>query len=415
MSHPMTVDLNSERGQARRVFSSETLGARVRRLQEKMLERRIDGVLIKQNADLFYFSGTTQDAYLFIPLRDRPILMVRRNPVRAGQESTLDRIVPLESSTGILRIINDYGLPVPEVMGLELDVCPVKFYLRIRELFSKTTLVDISSSIREIRSVKSPEEIAFMREAALQLDGVIRQVPELLCRGMTELELASEVEYRLRRSGHQGFMRMRAWNQELFFGHILSGPAGAEPSYFLGATGGIGVSSAFGQGASKRRISKGEPVSIDMGGCINGYMIDQTRMFSIGEFPSDLKKAYDAVRGIHHSLREEIKPGRTCGDVYESACRKAASYGYGEYFMGYGSSKMPFIGHGIGLEVDELPVLSYKNPMVLEAGMTVAVEPKLIFPGIGHVGIEDTYVITPDGLEPLTVSCDEWIIVKPSV
>lgn len=395
------------------VFKSDILKARTQRLQEKMWVQGIAGALIRQNADLYYFSGTMQEAYLFVPLSGAPLLMVRRNLARARTESSLENVIPLGGVREITKTIAGHGYDIPGLLGLEMDVIPAKLYLYLRDdVFPGVEIRDIAHAIREVRMLKSPLEIEWLRQAAGQLNSVIKEMPDLLRPGMTELELSIEFEYRLRRAGHQGFMRMRAWNQELFFGHILSGPSGAEPSYFKGATGGRGINPAFSQGASSKVISVGEPVSVDLGGCVNGYMTDQTRMFALGFLPDDLKRAYDAVLEIHYGLREKIQVGETCGRIYEWASDKVASLGYADNFMGCGEARMPFIGHGIGLEVDELPVFSARNPMRLEAGMTFAIEPKLIFPGVGHIGVEDTYVLTPEGVEALTTSPDEMVIIK---
>jgi Xaa-Pro dipeptidase len=395
------------------IFKSDILKARTQRLQEKMRAQGIGGALIKQNADLYYFSGTMQEAYLFVPLSGVPLLMVRRNLARARAESALENVIPLGGVRDISKIIAGHGYNIPGLLGLEMDVIPAKLFLYLRDdVFPGVEIADVAHAIREVRMLKSPLEIEWMRQAAEQLNSVIKEVPDLLRPGMTELELSIELEYRLRRAGHQGFMRMRAWNQELFFGHILSGSSGAEPSYFKGATGGRGITPAFSQGASDKVISVGEPVSVDLGGCVNGYMTDQTRMFALGFLPDELKRAYEAIIEIHYGLREKIRVGETCGRIYEWASDKAASLGYADNFMGYGEAKMPFIGHGIGLEVDELPVFSARNPMRLEAGMTFAIEPKLIFPGVGHIGVEDTYVLTPEGLEAITASPDEMVIIK---
>jgi len=395
------------------VFKSDILKARTQRLQEKMWVQGIAGALIRQNADLYYFSGTMQEAYLFVPLSGAPLLMVRRNLARARTESSLENVIPLGGVREITKTIAGHGYDIPGLLGLEMDVIPAKLYLYLRDdVFPGVEIRDIAHAIREVRMLKSPLEIEWLRQAAGQLNSVIKEMPDLLRPGMTELELSIEFEYRLRRAGHQGFMRMRAWNQELFFGHILSGPSGAEPSYFKGATGGRGINPAFSQGASSKVISVGEPVSVDLGGCVNGYMTDQTRMFALGFLPDDLKRAYDAVLEIHYGLREKIQVGETCGRIYEWASDKVASLGYADNFMGCGEARMPFIGHGIGLEVDELPVFSARNPMRLEAGMTFAIEPKLIFPGVGHIGVEDTYVLTPEGIEAITTSPDEMVIIK---
>lgn len=394
----------------KKVFSEEILQERIKKLQKRMLEGGISAALIKQNVDLFYFSGTMQDSYLLVPAEGEAVLMVRRNTERVREESGLKNIISIKSMRQIPALAHAFGCRFNS-LGIESDVLPAKMYLFLQGLFPNVKLQDISQDIRIVRSIKDPLEIAWMRHAAAQLDQVMKKVPEFLVPGMTELELAAELEYRLRLAGHQGYMRMRTWNQEIHFGHVLSGPDGAVPSYFLGTTGGIGMP-GFSHGASEKEILPGEPLSIDFGGCVNGYMIDQTRMFALGSLPEELKKAFDAVMEIHYGLRKLIKVGETCGSVYEWATEKAAQKGYGDYFLGFGDSKMEFVGHGIGLEVDELPVLSKGNMMLLEPGMVFAVEPKFIFPGVGHIGIEDTCLLTESGLEPITVSYDGLTILN---
>ena len=105
------------------------------------------------------------------------------------------------------------------------------------------------------------------------------------------------------------------------------------------------------------------------------------------------------------------KPSATGGELYDLAVGLAAELGYGEYFMGHGDERIPFVGHGVGLELDEYPFLARGQDMPLEKGMVIALEPKLIYPGLGVVGIENTHLVTDDGLETLTVSEEDIIIV----
>jgi Xaa-Pro aminopeptidase len=204
---------------------------------------------------------------------------------------------------------------------------------------------------------------------------------------------------------------MRLWGSELFYGHIMAGPSAAIPSFLSSPTGGPGVSQAIAQGPGFMTIQKHQPVLVDYVFAWMGYLSDNTRIFSIGELPDELIKAHQAMLDIHAMIKKEAKPGVKAGDLYEMATEMAERLGYGEHFMGVGDQKIRFVGHGIGLELDEYPFLAKGQKMALEEGMAIAVEPKLIFPGKGVVGIENTHVVGKDGLIQLTVADEQITIV----
>lgn len=143
---------------------------------------------------------------------------------------------------------------------------------------------------------------------------------------------------------------------------------------------------------------------MDVGCCIGGYVIDQTRTVVFGSLPDDLAYAYDASERILRSAEGLLRPGTVCEQLYAESLRLADDAGLADHYMGYGRDQVKFLGHGIGLEVDELPVLARGFNYPLEAGMVIAVEPKFTFPGRGVVGIENSYAITTDGFEKLTIS-----------
>jgi Xaa-Pro aminopeptidase len=252
-----------------------------------------------------------------------------------------------------------------------------------------------------MRAVKSPYEIDIMRRAAELSDQVAAWVPNILREGMSELELAGKIEAESRRLGHQGVLRMRLWGSEMFYGHLLSGATGAVPSFLASPTGGVGASPAVAQGPGYKTIQRKEPVMVDYIFSYNGYLSDHTRIFSLGSLPADLKKAHTAMLEVQQLIKRIAKPGVTTGDIYQRAVEKTKDLGYTDHFMGIGQERVRFIGHGIGLEVDEYPFLAAGQQLELQAGMTLALEPKLIFPGKGVVGIENTHVVTDDGLEQL--------------
>jgi Xaa-Pro dipeptidase len=293
---------------------------------------------------------------------------------------------------------------------MELDILPANLYVRYQTLFSGTELLDVSPLVRRVRMIKSPYEVEIQRQAARLLNRVMRQVKDLLHEGMTELELAADLEAAARRGGHQGEVWMRSWNQSLFYGQVLAGESGAVVSYFDGPLAGTGLSPAMPRGPSRRSIRRGEPILVDYVAAYDGYLVDQTRVFALGSLSDRWVAAYEAMRTVQAAVREAARPGALCADLYDLAVAKAGELGYAEGFMGHGEGRVSFVGHGVGIEIDEWPVLARGVEMPLEAGMVFALEPKVAFPGKGAVGIENTWLVTEDGLESLTFS-DERITV----
>ncbi len=376
---------------------------RIARLQELMAAAGMDAVLVLQNADLYYLSGTVQQSHLYLPASGEPLLMVRKSLVRARQESRLDtdRIVPLRSARQLLDLLNAHGLARPKRLGLELDVMPVNTFRYYEEVLRGIELLDCSPTIRQLRAVKSDYELGLMREAAQASKAVYEAIPQLLVEGISEVALAGQIEAIARREGHQGIVRMRAWNNEIFYGHLMAGASAAVPSYMLSPTGGPGLNPSIAQGASARPIRAGEPLLVDYLFAPEGYVVDQTRVFVIGELSADLVRAHEAMLAVQAAVMEAARPGVTGDALWELAAQVAREHGLEDHFMGYGDDRVRFVGHGVGLELDELPVLAAGQELPLEEGMVVALEPKAIFPGRGVVGIENTHVVTQAGFERL--------------
>jgi Xaa-Pro aminopeptidase len=205
---------------------------------------------------------------------------------------------------------------------------------------------------------------------------------------------------------------MRLWGGEMFYGHLMSGPTAAVPSYLASPTGGVGTSPAIAQGPSYRTIQRHEPVLVDYVFAYNGYLSDHTRIFSLGSLPQKLIDAQTAMLEVQEMVKKSAAPGVPSGAIYELALAKAAELGYADHFMGAASKeRIRFVGHGIGLEVDEYPFLAAGQDLPLQEGMTIALEPKLIFPGEGVVGIENTHVVTQDGLEQLGRFPEEILVL----
>ncbi len=378
------------------------LQKRIEKLQNAMAARGMDGVLVVQKTDLFYFSGTGQQGWLYVPVEGDPVLMVVKDYKRAQEESSLLNIEFIGSAKKIPGVLGEYGFVIPSLLGMELDVLPVNLFNLYCRIFDKAEVVDISTEIRLIRAVKSDFEIAKIKDAARLSDKLAAKVPDLLVAGKSEIELAGELEGYARSLGHQGIVRMRLWGSELFFGHLLSGPGAAVASYLASPTGGEGVSVLVAQGAGYRKIGKGEPVLVDYVFAKEGYLSDHARIFSIGEIADELKVAHEAMLEIQEIVKKLARPGVETGALYSEMIELAAGKGYADFFMGVGESRIRFTGHGLGLELDEFPFIAKGQKLTLAEGMVIALEPKVIFPGKGVVGIENTHLVAAEGLQPLT-------------
>ena len=387
------------------------IAQRIEKLRTQLEENNIGAALIVQRADLLYFTGTIQEAHLYVPVDDEPILMVFKSLDRAIAESSLSRIVPLASPRAVPDILDQSGYKVPPVIGMELDVLPANLYFSYQKAFGEKNIVDISHLIRLVRAIKSAYEIDLMRRAAKGSDQVAARVPELLREGVTELELAGKVEAEARKLGHQGIVRMRYWGGEVFYGHLMAGASAAVPSFPRSPTGGSGASPAVAQGPGFRPIQRHEPVLVDYVFALNGYYSDHTRIFSIGEPADELIAAHTAMLDVQALIKKEAKPGVKSGHIYKLAIERTRTLGYDENFMGVGEERIRFVGHGIGSELDEYPFLAAGQTLELQENMTLAVEPKLIFPGKGVVGIENTHRVTENGLEQFGQYEDNIIVI----
>ena len=384
---------------------------RIEKLRTQLEENNIGAALLVQRADLLYFAGSVQEAHLYVPVDEEPIFMVFKSLDRAIAESSLSRIVPLASPKALPELLDQYGYKVPPVIGMELDVLPASLFFSYQKVFEEKKLVDISHLIRLVRAIKSPYEIDLMRRAAEGSDQVAACVPELLREGMTELELAGKVEAEARKLGHQGIVRMHYWGAEVFYGHLMAGPSGAVPSFPRSPTGGSGASPAVAQGPGFRPIQRHEPVLVDYVFALNGYYSDHTRIFSLGKPADEMIAAHSAMLDVQALIKKEAKPGVKSGDIYELAIERTRALGYDKYFMGVGDERIRFVGHGIGVELDEYPFLASGQTLELQENMILALEPKLIFPGQGVVGIENTHRVTENGLEQFGRFQDEIVIV----
>lgn len=388
------------------------LQERAAKLQNCLREKGLEGALLVERADTFYFSGTAQNVHVYIPLEGKPLVLVYRDFTRAKEESAWD-VRQLEGMSKIPRYIQEAGLPLPKSLGLELDVLPVNQYEYYRKVFSGAAFGDISSEIRLQRAVKSSWELGRLAESARIQAEVTAYAQEVIRPGITEVELEARLVAKARMLGHGGHVHMRGFNSVYYVGAVTAGTRAAVGGYFDGPVNGSGTSVAHSNGASNAQIQPGEPIIIDLGTIFDGYQIDQTRLFCIGSLSEELLKAYEVTVKLEEMIRRALVPGRMAGDVYEEVITWIReNTPYEENFMGYKSRRVKFIGHGVGLDLDELPTISKGSGVILQAGMVLAIEPKLVFPEAGAVGIEDTVVVADErGARFISTSPRELTII----
>lgn len=387
---------------------------RNRRLQVAMKQAGFDLVVILQNADLFYLSGTLQQGQLLLPVEGEPVLLVRKDPQRARQESAIRDVRPVGSLREIPQILSDLGIGSGATIGMELDVVPVNVFRRYEALFAGSSISDCSSLVRQVRSIKSEYEQGLVAEAAAMVDRGFQAALAAIRPGMTELELSAVCEAAMREVGNSN-VRMRGFNEDWPFGNVGAGPDAALPGYTGNPLAGAGASPAVGQGSGWHRIERGEPVVVDLVGVAGGYHCDQTRIISIGPLSPDLAQGHELCLRVQELIKDTARSGIACGEVYKRAndwmTEQLAKTGLTAFFMGAPNNQAPYVGHGVGLELDELPVLARGFKTLLEQDQVIACEPKLVFPGRGVVGIENTWRVTEHGLERITVSADALVAV----
>jgi Xaa-Pro dipeptidase len=386
---------------------------RLVRFQAKLRSRELDGAFILQKADLFYLSGTVQNGVLFVPADGEPVFAVRRSLRRARTESPWKDIFAFGRLKELPDLLRERGFGSAGRFGLEMDVLPAEIYLQFTRVYEDAQFEDVTPSVLEVRMVKSPYEIERIERAAETLRIVFAEIPALMKDGCErEIDLAARIEGALRRRRHQGLIRMRGFGREMFYGAVSAGATASYPTDFAGPDGVEGLYAAVPQSGGERRLRRGEPIMVDLCGGYDGYVADKTRIFVSGPLADEeLVRAHDFALRIQDEVRTRMRPGAHSGTIYQEVESMVRESPFAANFMGYGDNRSRFVGHGVGLELDEWPVLTTRSQVILREGMVLAVEPKFFFGDRGAVGIENTWVITEDGCRNLTADHDGIVSV----
>jgi len=375
---------------------------RLAQIRQAMQIQGIGALLIVQRTDLFYFSGTAQNGVLYLPLDGIPLLFIKKYLPRARTETPLENVIGIQSIKEVPDLIRKLHGPLPDTVGLELDVMPVNDFNFYSNLFSVRHYVDASAAILKIRMLKSDWEITQMARTAECSRRTFEHMRDIIRPGLSEMEFASMYEAFARMQGHGAQLKVRNYQTLGYPWHVLSGSSGGMVGLLDSPASGQGTSAAFPCGAGPKKLVKDEPIMIDMGFVYNGYHMDETRMFAIGSLPEKAAQACQAAITIHNSIIAQCRPGISADTLFEQALALAADLGYAEQFLGPPGHKVRFIGHGIGLELIEPPFIAKGKPDVLQPGMTLALEPKMVFEGVFAAGVESVIHITPNGARLLS-------------
>ena len=374
------------------------------KIRALMVQQGIDAALITCNVNLIYTYGRVVSGYLYLPLNAPARLFIKRPNDIEGEH-----IHPIRKPEQITGLLKECGLPLPVKLMLEGDELPFTEYNRLAACFPETEVVSCGTAlIRQARSIKTPIEIEMFRRSGIAHAKAYEQIPSVYQPGMTDRQLSVEIERLMRLEGCLGIFRVFGQSMEIFMGSLLAGDNAAVPSPYDFALGGKGLDPSLPGGVSGTLLQAGQCFMVDMGGNFYGYMGDMSRVFSIGKLPEQAYAAHQTCLEIQEEIVAMAKPGAVCEDMYNKAIEIVTKAGFADYFMGV-DQKAKFIGHGIGLEINEMPVLAPRMKQELEPGMVFALEPKIVLPGIGPVGIENSWAVTTDGLEKLTL-CKEEII-----
>ena len=362
----------------------------------------IDFALIADNATIYYLTGRVYAGFVGLYADENiPVQYFVRRPVGLTGEG-LTYIRKPEDIPALL--LTDKI----ESVGLEFDCQAYSSCLRLMKVFAGKNPVNVSGVIRKVRSVKTAFELGLLRRSGIIHTNVYERIPSLYQDGMTDLEFQIEIERESRLKGCLGQFRISGGSMELFMANILVGDNADNPTPYDFAMGGAGQDPSLPVGANGTVLKPGVSVMVDCNGNYTGYMTDMTRVFSIGKLTDLAYKAHECSIHICRVLEEQGKPGIEAKELYNKAVEIAEASGLSDYFMGH-KQKAGFVGHGIGIEINEGPVLAPRSKDVLESGNVIAIEPKFVIPGVGAVGIETSYVVSEDGLVRLTHAPEEII------
>lgn len=385
--------------------------SRIAGLVEKVQQAGIkfDTILIINKINQYYYTGTLQEGLLAIRADGFFSYYVRRSFERARIESPLAAIKPVSS-------YRDMKKDLPDNLGqicIEAETFPFAAYSRLQKHFQIAGMIPIDRIILQQRAVKDKEEMALIRESGRQHHKLLTEiVPRILQEGMSEVDFMGQLYQKMLQLGYHGVSRFAMFQMELIAGQIGFGENSLYPTNFDGPGGMRGLCPAVPiVGSRERLLRRGDLVFVDIGYGVQGYHSDKTQVYSFAQKPaSDIISIHNACRQVLQKAVEQISIGRQPQEIYRIATSDLSDLLQGD-FMGHSGESVKFLGHGVGLQIDEYPVIAEGQETTLIENMVIALEPKFGIPGIGMVGVEETFAVTKTGASCLTGGAGEIIYV----
>lgn len=379
---------------------------RCRKLLQQFIPQA-QGLLVFSRLNIYYFCGSFANGVFWLPTSGDPVLLCRRGEERAKIESPMPHIYPFTSYRDIASILADAGSPLPKLVAAEMNGLSWALANSLTKHLPDRQFVPADKIISMSRAHKSKWELSFLREAGRRHARCLTEIlPQFLHEGISELAICHKISEIFYAEGHLGILRMENYGEEVFLGHVSVGESANYPSVFNGPVGLRGVHPAAPHmGSAEVRWTAGKPLIIDNGFTLAGYMTDKTQVYWLGEketIPVTAREAHDFCISLQDQIVELLRPGTLPSAIWNHCLERVERSEWNDGFMGLGKNKVFFAGHGIGLAVDEYPVLARGFDLPLEEGMTLAVEPKIGIPGFGMVGVENTFEVTPEGGKSLT-------------
>ncbi|HQE60173.1 MAG TPA: Xaa-Pro peptidase family protein [Spirochaetota bacterium] len=391
-------------------FPYTEFSSRLNHMKNFLSDKGISAAVFNQPSELYYYSGSVIPLYLVIPAEGDAFILARKGDQKLRESVLHMETLFFSGSKDLQKIWSDRKLDTASKIGFTLDSTSYSSIERIIKLSPSALPYDLSWDARFLRMKKTPAEIEIMKQGGKIAARIPEIVKENFTAGMTELEISLYIENFFRLNKSSG---LNSKQEALVVspGVCSSGINTLSGNKFDGICSGKGISHANPFGASDDVIKEHDPIIFDYAFILEGYHLDITRMASIGKPSDKVQKAYQAMLTIHKEIISMIKPGVIWEDVFLYAEKRASDFGYSNEFMGLGSDKVRFVGHGVGLLLDEPPFLAPKMKYEIAENMTIAIEPKVSLEGIGVVGIEDTILVTKDGAEIITPAPYDYIIL----
>lgn len=395
------------------MFEAAEFLSRQEALRQRLVDLDLDAAVILDDANMYWLTGSIPQGAFVLPREGEAVLFVRRNPERARLESPVRDQRLIRSFRSIPAAMKEKGCSLDRLL-LPLGQITASTYLLLQKYLPPDGEVrDGSAELIRLRSRKSPAELELQREAGRRLCAVFAEIPGWLRPGITEWELGSRIRSAMLEREDSGISRLSNLSSTFGCGHVSFGPSACHPTSFDGPGGCQGLSAAHPIVGSHRRLEPGIPILVDFVFAYKGYHVDCTRIFCLGKAPARLLEAQEHCLAFQDLVRRRLRPGQIPSSIWEDLLAEAEERKLGEGFMGARFNRVSFIGHGIGLFVDEFPVLAPKFDDPLEAGQVVAVEPKIALGDEAMAGVENTWLVNGGDAECLTPAGSGAVTVVP--